>query len=74
MSIKALTESTGVSIALVITLCVGAYWSGVSITELKVKTDSHSESLTELRKLTKEVAEVAKANKMRLDIMMELKR
>jgi len=70
---KAITESTPISIAVVVALSTGAFWCGSAITELRVKMDAHAAAVAELRSLTKEVASVAKDNKLRLDIMQNQK-
>lgn len=62
---KSITKSTSISIALVLALCGGAFWTGTLATRVSaVESDTRR-----LEELTEEIAKLASSNKHQLDLL-----
>ena len=71
--VKNITESTPVSIALVLALCGGAYWTGGAVTELRVR-QTHTEAvIDDHSELMQKLTEIAADNKRRLEFLERAK-
>jgi uncharacterized membrane protein (DUF106 family) len=71
-----INQSTTVSIALVLSMCTGAFWTGSQLTRLTVQTEQLKATQKELREtqeslkdVSKDLTLIAKQNKIRLDYL-----
>jgi hypothetical protein len=70
-AVKNITESTPVSIALVLALCAGAYWTGGELTDLKSRVSNAEAIGKDNRELLNQLTEISVDNKHRIDIFVE---
>lgn len=63
----AITTNSSVSIALVLSMCGGAFWTGYEISGLKTSNAITRERVDKIETLTETIAELARTNKVRLD-------
>lgn len=62
-------QQTTVSIALVASLCMGAFWTGVQLTRLTLEVDHIKVGQSELKALSQKLADIAKQNQTRLNYL-----
>ncbi len=63
-----ITQSTPVSIAVVLGLCCGAFWTGSTTSALQKQVDNHHEGIKEVKALASEIAELAKRNQLIIEM------
>ena len=64
-----ITQTTTISIALVVSMCMGAFWTGGQLTKLTVRVDNLKATQMELKELTKEITEMTRTNKARIELL-----
>lgn len=65
----AITQATTISIALVLSIAIGAYWVGSRLTETRMRLDVHSKEMDTLESLLREVVKMNARQNERLDRM-----
>lgn len=68
-----ITKNTPISVALVLAMCAGSYWTGCELTSIRADVVHVGEQASELKELTKEVTTLVSDNKRRLDLMERAK-
>lgn len=69
-----LTQSTSVSIAVVVSLCLGAFWTGIETATLRSRTDGQDREIQQHERLLEKLTEISSDNKRRIDLIEANKR
>lgn len=67
--VMTLTQSTSVSIAVVVSLCFGAFWTGIETATLRSRADGQDHEIQQHERLLEKLTEISSDNKRRIDLI-----